>query len=251
VEERWETDELTPDQSAFVIRSLREHGREPNGRGFAQASRQFSPKFATVVGAVINLAHVIQCHWAGLGTVSHLPDRDWAVARSYTLSDELLSFKDDVWNAANSHRDPRIQDCVRLALIVWLAFVPASAPYSPANHETGALIIRAAIDARPLRNRLGSLINHYETALASKEENLLLFWVAGLGAVASELVENQEWFAVQFQRYARKLAMYSWDDFVEINDAYLLLDRLQQPNHTKLSWLLQRAIYAESPDEDS
>lgn len=251
VEERWETDELTPDQSAHAIRSLREGGREPNGRGFAQARAQFSPKFATVVDAVINLAHVIQCHWAGVGIESHLRDRDWAVARSYTLSDELLSFKDDVWNAANSHRDSRIQDCVRLALIVWLAFVPASAPYSPANHETGALIIRAAIDARPLRNRLGSLISHFEAVPASKDETLLLFWVAGLGAVASELIENQEWFAVQFQRYARKLSMYSWDDFVEINDAYLLLDRLQQPNHTKLSWLLQRAIYAESSDEDA
>lgn len=253
VEERWETEEVTPEQSAHAIRSLREDGREPNGRGFSQNSVHFSHKFGMVVDAVVNLAHVIQCHWAaGLGGMSRLPDRDWAVARSYTLSDELLSFRDDVvGNAAHSHRDSRIQDCVRLALIVWLAFVPASAPYSPADHETGALTIRAAIDARPLRNRLNSLINYYESVPASKEEELLLFWVAGLGAVASELVENQEWFAVQFQRYARKLTVYSWDDFVEVNDAYLLLDRLQQSNHTKLSWLLQRAIYAESSEEDT
>ncbi|KEF60274.1 uncharacterized protein A1O9_05124 [Exophiala aquamarina CBS 119918] len=251
VEERWETEELTFEQSASAMRSLREDGREPNGRGFSQASVHFSPKFGTVVAAVVNLAHVIQCHWAGLCGMSRLPDRDWAVARSYTLSDELLSFKDEVGTTAHNHRDSRIQDCVRLALIVWLAFVPASAPYSPADHDTGVLTIRAAIDARPLRNRLASLTAHFESSTPSPEKELLLFWVAGLGTVASELVENQEWFAFQFQRYARKLTVYSWDDFGEINDAYLLLDRLQQSNHTKLSWLLQRAIYAESSEEDT
>ena len=34
-----------------------------------------------------------------------------------------------------------------------------------------------------------------------------MFWVAGLGAVASELVENQEWFAVHFKTYAKKLEL--------------------------------------------
>ena len=252
VEERWETEELTPEQSAHAIRSLRENGREANGKGFSQNSVHFSRKFGMVVDAVVNLAHVIQCHWAGLPGMCSLPDRDWAVARSYTLSDELLSFRDDtVGNVAHYHRDSRIQDCVRLALIVWLAFVPASAPYSPPDHDTGVPTIRAAIDARPLRNRLNSLITYDESTAGRRDEDLLLFWVAGLGAVASELAVNQEWFAVQFQRYGRKLTIYSWDDFVEVNDAYLLLDRLQQSNHTKLSWLLQRAIYAESSEEDT
>lgn len=251
VEERWETEEITTLQSSLAVRALQERNWEPNGHGFAQAKVHFSPAFATIVDAVVNLAHVIQCHWAEVGVLSQLPNRDWAVARSYTLSDELLSSRDDTWESSNTSHDSKMQDCVRLALIVWLAFVPASAPYSPANHVTGALTIRAAIDARPLRNRLNSLIDQYENAPTSREDDLLLFWIAGLGAIASELVENQEWFAIQFQRYARKLAVYSWDDFIEVNDAFLLLDRLQQPNLTKLSWLLQRAIYAESSDEDA
>ncbi|KAK5048262.1 hypothetical protein LTR84_005932 [Exophiala bonariae] len=251
VEERWETEEITTLQSSRAIQALQEHSWEPNGRGFSRTKINFSLNFTAIIEAVVNLAHVIQCQWAEVAVLSELPDRDWAVARSYTLSDELLGSKDETLDASNANRHFKLQDCVRLALIVWLAFVPASAPYSPAKHVTGALTIRAAIDARPLRNRLSSIIDHCDTAPTSREDDLLLFWVAGLGAVASELVENQEWFAVQFQRYARKLAVYSWDDFIEVNDAFLLLDRLQQHNLTKLSWLLQRAIYAESSDEDA
>ena len=93
-------------------------------------------------------------------------------------------------------------------------------------------------------------MQHFQEVPATKDEDLLVFWVAGLGAVASELIENQEWFAVQFQHYARKMAIYTWMEFSEINEAYLLIDKLQPANHTKLSWLLQRAVYADSPDDD-
>lgn len=251
VDERWETEEVTTHQSVHAIRALQAHGWEPSGRGFSQAGQHFSPQFTTIVAAVVNLAHVIQCHWAGVSAVSQLPGRDWAVARSYTLSDELLSSSDDVSDSKDKYRDSTVQKCVRLALIVWLAFVPASTPYSPAEHGAGALIVRAAIDARPLRSRLSSLIDCHDAAPTKREDDLLLLWVAGLGAMVSELIENQEWFAIHFQRYARKLAINSWDDFIEVNDAFLLLDRLQPPNLTKLSWLLQRAMYAESSDEDA
>lgn len=251
VDERWETEEVTTHQATHAIRALQAHGWEPSGRGFFQAGKHFSPQFTAIVAAVVNLAHVIQCHWADISAVSQLPDQDWAVARSYTLSDELLSSRDDVLDSMEKHQGSNVQECVRLALIVWLAFVPASAPYSPAEQGTGLLIVRAAIDARPLRSRLSSLTGSHDAAPTRREDDLLLLWVAGLGAMVSEVLENQEWFASHFQRYARKLAINSWDDFIEVNDAFLLLDRLQQPNLTKLTWLLQRAMYAESSGEDA
>jgi len=92
------------------------------------------------------------------------------------------------------------------------------------------------------------MIESHSKQPPSRCEQLLLFWVAALGVVASELVENQEWFALHFQAFARQLEIYTWDDFMPINERYLLLQYLQPANRTKLTWLLQRAAYAKVGD---
>lgn len=247
VEERWETAELSAQQYTCVTTALRQLGKIPAGARFAQHNEVFRGQFQQVLNEVVNLACVIQCHWHAAPRQSLIPDRDWAVARSYTISDELLSFKDEDMEANNS-RQPKLKDCLRLALIVWLAFIPASAPYSPVE---GMLTIKAAIDARPLRAGLASVLTQLETLPVSDEECALLFWVAGLGAVASELAENQEWFALQFQRVARKLGIFTWINFEPINQGYLSLQQLQPPNLTKLTWLLQRANFAKVPERQT
>ncbi|RVX69911.1 hypothetical protein B0A52_05746 [Exophiala mesophila] len=247
VEERWETAELSTQQYTCVTTALRQLGKIPAGARFAQHSEVLSRPFQQVLQQVVNLACAIQCHWHAAPRQPLLPDRDWAVARSYTVSDELLSFKDQDVGTTDSWRH-KLTDCLRLALIVWLAFIPASAPYSPVD---GMLTIKAAIDARPLRARLSSVATQLEDLPASHEECALLFWVAGLGAVASELAENQEWFALQFQRVARKLGIFTWANFEPINQGYLSLEKLQPPNLTKLTWLLQRACFAKVSEAET
>ncbi|KAI1623649.1 hypothetical protein EDD37DRAFT_609861 [Exophiala viscosa] len=209
IEERWETEDLTPQQYTSVITAIREHGRRPMALGFIQAL---------------------------------IPHHDWAVGRGWAISDELISLEDDPL-LHPSVRCRRLQDCIRRALIAWLAFVPASANHSPDPREISSPVVRAAIDARPLRARLAGITESHSEQSPSRCEQLLVFWMAALGAVASELVENQEWFALHFQAFARQLEIYTWEDFMPINERFLLLEYLQPANCTKLTWLLQPWLF--------
>lgn len=247
IKERWETDDLSPQQYTCGVAAIREQGKKPMGYGFAKASEIFSPAFQKALDRVLDLCCIIQCHFIGVAANPLIPDRDWAVARSFLVADELIGFNEDRAVQSPVARDERLQDCVRLALIVWLAFIPASGPYLPSENKTsGASTLRAAVDAKPLRKRLGSIISSLREQPASNNERLLLFWVAGLGAVASELVENQEWFAVQFQWFANELEIHSWEAFTPVHERFLFLDHLKAGSLSKLTWLLQRAVYAKS-----
>ncbi|EXJ61404.1 uncharacterized protein A1O5_11719 [Cladophialophora psammophila CBS 110553] len=248
IQERWETEELTPQQYTCGVAALREHGSQPMGCGFTETDSIFSEHFQNLLDTVLELCCVIHCHWVGVIEQVLIPKRDWAVARSYFIADELINFKDgDAGDCPESpvSGDQSFQDCVRLALIVWMAFIPACTPYAA---SAGLVTLRAAVDAKALRNRLGRIISSLHEHPASLKEETMLFWIAGLGAVASELVENQEWFAVQFQRLAKKLGIFAWEDFVPIQERFLLLDYLKPGSLTKLTWLLQRAVHADLGD---
>ncbi|KAK4941162.1 hypothetical protein LTR10_018835 [Elasticomyces elasticus] len=247
IEDKWETEDLTPQQYKCVITAIREHGREPMAVGFIQASEIFSADFQELVRRIVKLCSVVQCRWIGVSVQPLIPDRDWAVGRGWAISDELIGFKDDPI-LLRSLRYRRLQDCVRLALIAWLAFVPAGANHSPDSRAISAPMVRAAIDAKPLRARLAGILGSHGKQCPPRCEKILLFWVAALGAVASELVENQEWFALHFQAFARQLEIYTWEEFMPITERFLLLEYLQPANCTKLTWLLQRAAYAEVGD---
>ncbi|KAI1611496.1 hypothetical protein EDD36DRAFT_497367 [Exophiala viscosa] len=247
IEERWETEDLTPQQYTSVITAIREHGRRPMALGFIQVSEIFSADFQKVVRRIVELCSVVQCRWIGASVQALIPHHDWAVGRGWAISDELISLEDDPL-LHPSVRCRRLQDCIRRALIAWLAFVPASANHSPDPREISSPVVRAAIDARPLRARLAGIIESHSEQSPSRCEQLLVFWMAALGAVASELVENQEWFALHFQAFARQLEIYTWEDFMPINERFLLLEYLQPANCTKLTWLLQRAAYAKVGD---
>ncbi|KAJ9641745.1 hypothetical protein H2204_002807 [Knufia peltigerae] len=257
IEDRWETDELSHQQRVSATAAVRGQGREVMGGGLTNQqvgeSVLFTPKFQGLLDKVLDLCCVIQCHWIGVPEDTTMPDRDWALARAWSIADELIAFKDDSAPSSRGRRSlndhsRRLQDCVRLALIAWLAFVPASAFYAPTSKDKSAPTVRATIDARPLRNRLGSILQNHLKQAPSEKEQVLLFWVAAVGAVVSELVENQEWFGVKFQSTARKLNIFTWRDFVPVNERFLLLQYLQPGNLSKLSWLLQRAVYAETRD---
>ncbi|KAH0843885.1 hypothetical protein FOPE_08735 [Fonsecaea pedrosoi] len=248
IQERWETEELTPQQYTCAVAALREHGRQPMGYGFMETNSVFTEDFQRLLDAVLELCCVIHCHWAGVAEQALIPKQDWAVARSYFVADELINFKDSIGGEGPESPvsgEPNFQDCVRLALIVWMAFVPACVPYAV---SAGQVTLRAAVDARSLRHRLGRIISSLQEHPASVKEQAMLLWVAGLGAVASELVDNQEWFAVHFQRLAKTLGIFSWEDFRPIQERFLLLDHLKPGSVVKLTWLLQRAVHADLGD---
>ncbi|KIW24401.1 uncharacterized protein PV07_10119 [Cladophialophora immunda] len=248
IEERWEIEQLTPQQYTCAVAALRKNGKQPMGYGFTETNSVFSEHFQTLLDTVLELCCVIHCHWVGITEPTLIPKQDWAIARSYFIADELINFKDGIVEEdpeSPVSEESNFQDCVRLALIVWMAFVPACVPYAA---RAGLVTLRAAVDARPLRYRLGKFISNLPEHPASLEEETMLLWVAGLGAVASELVDNQEWFAVQFQRLAKKLGVFSWEDFTPIQERFLLLDHLKPGSLIKLTWLLQRAIHADLGD---
>lgn len=240
IKEQWETEELLPQQYTFAVGVLRELDKQPMGYGFYEAHDSFSDKFRGLLNSVLDLCCIVHCHWIGIPEQGLMPSRNWAIARSYFVADELINFKDS--EATNESPEKTIQECLRLALIVWMAFVPASNPYAA---FVKLLSLRAAVDTKSLRHGVaGFLINLHERPLRPDDQYLLL-WVSGLGAVTSEGSENQEWFSVQFQRLAKMLGVFSWDDFVPIQERFLMLDTLKPGNLTYLTWLLQRAVQAD------
>ena len=80
-----------------------------------------------------------------------IPDRQWTTARSFFVGDELLTF---TGIPSPDREDSRLQECMRLALIIWMAFVPAS--YATASPT---LTLRAAVDTSALRNTLAELLD--------------------------------------------------------------------------------------------
>jgi len=212
--------------------------------GFLHVCGVLSYRFQELLNDVLGLCCIIHCHWTGINEDS-LPDRHWVINRSYFVEDKLIAFKEVSVTGSPVLQGQKVQDCIRLALIVWLAFVPASTPYA---RDAGLPALRAAVDAKALRNRLERILADVEMFSIHLDVQLLLFWVAALGAVASEVVADQEWFAVQFQRLAKKLGIFTWYAFQSIQERFLILDVLKPGGEIKLRWLLQRAVHAEVGD---
>jgi hypothetical protein len=237
IRERWETEDLAPQQYASVSIALHALGKQPMGSGLGDISATYADDFRTLLDRVLDLCSVVQCHWIGISQHPMIPDRQWTTARSFFVGDELLTFT----GIPSADREgSRLQECMRLALIIWMAFVPAS--YATASPT---LTLRAAVDTSALRNTLAELLDGANGRRVDSNEILFLFWVAALGAVSSEVGEIQEWFAVQFQRLAKQLGIFSWGDFVPVQERFLMLDPLRAGNLTKLAWLLQRAVHAD------
>ncbi|KAJ9607263.1 hypothetical protein H2200_008336 [Cladophialophora chaetospira] len=242
IREQWEVEGLSPQEHACALAALHENGKQPMGYGFHQARNMFTPSFRLLLEDVLALCCVIHCHWLNVPEQPLIPSRNWIIARSYFVTDELIGFERCEVKSSPPTREIQMQDCVRLALVVWMAFVPACTSYS-----TYARIpkLRAAVDTKALRNALGVLLTNRKENSTETSEQLALFWIAGLGAIASEMDENQEWFAVQFQRMAKRLGVFSWDAFMPVQERFLMLDTLKLGNLTRLTWLLQRAVHAD------
>ena len=236
-EESWQAEDITADEFDTISKAIKKTGKVQMGTAFSRYSTYFSERFNHNLNEVVELASVIQCHWTKVSV--DVPDRDWVVGRSYTLSDHLLYFRD------SRPDDPFslplvLQDCIRLAIIVWLAFIPSPRTgVSPASSTD--VKIRSAIDARPLRYRFATLLGFGEQDIPGTQQSdidKLFLWIAGLGSLASELEENQKWFTQHFGRLAQKLHVNSWSAFAPVDRSFLWLDRLESVNDSRLTLLL-------------
>jgi hypothetical protein len=207
------------------------------GRAFEAYLRFFSDRFKQYLREVVEMASVVQAHWTHLSV--EIPDRDWVIGRSFHLSDHLLYYRDE--RAEDPFSLPIVlQDCIRLAIIVWLAFIPSPRTgVSPG--ETSEIKIRVAVDARPLRYRYATLLGFGQQDIPETQQHeidKLFLWIAGVGSLASELEENQSWFMQHFARLAKKLKVNSWSAFAPIDRSFLWLDRLEAVRDSRLTLLL-------------
>ena len=202
------------------------------GHGFNGYQQCFQPRIPNLLDNVLDLTCIMHCHWLDVPDHPLIPDRHWTIARSFFIAEELIGFK--------GGRDA--DELVRLALIIWMAFSQAST----LNARSPTLPpVRAAADTRALHHTFAEYTTKFDEASRDGASQLMLFWVAGLGAVVCEVSDNQEWFAVQFQRFAKKLEVFSWEGFAPIQEMFLMLDTLKPGGRTHLTWLLQRAIHAD------
>lgn len=246
IKERWKTERLLPHQYSCAVKGLQKNNiKQPMGYGFVEVGGLFTPGFRLLLESVLDLCCIIHCHWVDFPEQDLIPDRHWAIGRSYFIIDELITFSVYERGSRPLDREGKMQDCVRLALIIWMAFVPTSFPYAAAAKLP---FLRAAVDAKALRNMLEGLLGDISDQAFGESEQLLLFWVAGLGAMTSAVDEGQEWFTVQFQQLAKRLGVLSWDQFALLQERFLMLDTLKLGNLTRLKWLLQRAVHANVGD---
>ena len=236
IEESWQPEDISPETFETISKAIKKVGKVQMGSAFPAYSSYFSEKFKQHLHEVIELASVIQVSWMHMSV--QVPDRDWVIGRSYTLSDQLLYFKD------SRQDDPFslpivLQDCVRLAVIVWLAFIPSPRTGVSPTSSTD-VPIRVAVDARPLRYRFATLLGFGKQDIGAHQNDIdkLFLWIAGVGALASELEENQQWFCQHFGRLAKKLNINSWSAFAPIDRSFLWLDRLESVSDSRLTLLL-------------
>lgn len=246
-EESWEPPDISPGVVSRVMRALEANGQAPMGAAFgAYSITFFTPEFRVLVHEVTILACVVQCYWTKVQ--ESLPDPDWISGRSHAMLDKLLFFKDTRSNATSTF-GILLQDCVRLALITWLAFVGSPMTGVASKSLTDNIKIRVAADARPLRPQFALLIAHVHKApLIDQQPSIdrLCLWIAGLGAVASELKGNIQFFLEHSRTLAEKLDIDSWASFTRIGRSFLWLDRLESVNGFRLTRVLKRQSHEAS-----
>ena len=239
-EESWEPQDIAPRVVARVMRALEANGQAPMGAAFgAYSITFFTPDFRILVHEVTVLACVVQCYWTKIQ--ESLPDPDWISGRSHAMLDKLLFFR-DTRSKETSSSAILLQDCVRLALITWLAFVGSPMTGVASKSLTDNIRIRVAADARPLRQQFALFIAHARDSVSEDQRDLidrLCLWIAGLGGVASELKTNIQFFLEHFRALAEELDIDSWTSFTRIGRSFLWLDRLEAVNGFRLTRMLK------------
>ena len=238
-EESWEPQEIPPSEVSRVLKAIVASGQKPMGAAFGEYTLvYFTPEFRVLLHDVTILARVVQCYWTGIQ--DSLSDADWIYGRSHAILDKLLFFK-DTRSEDTSGFAVLLQDCVRIALITWLAFVGSPMTGMASKSVKDNIKIRVAADARPLRQQFALLIEQASIAEYRQPSiDRLCLWIAGLGGVASEVKANIQFFLELFRALAKRLHVDSWASFTRIGSSFLWLDHLEAVNGFRLTRVLKR-----------
>lgn len=233
---------VSPAVALRVLKSIEASGQSAMGTGLSNyGDYKFSPEFGQLLHELRSLACIFQCHWTGIK--SSCPDQAWANGYSHIVLDKLLLFEGSRRSLEGSEVVAVLQDCVRLALITWLAFVSFPATGVDISSFKDNMKSRAAADARPLRRQLNTLFTKTEKESSMMEDpnssmDRLVLWIVALGLLSSEVEDNREWFCARFQQKAGKLGIDFWEGFTCVGHEFLWLDRLEAVNDFRLTKLL-------------
>lgn len=224
-----------------MVAALMAHDILPLGSGFRLYMDHFGPQFRRLLDRVIELATVLQCHWAGVCPENtRLPDRAWVVNRSFELAEDLAALPSEL-NSGSPFL--LIQECVRLALLYDMQFVPYTKT-SVQQRPHGNL--QAILNTKPLKRALTSYISNYHTENGPGKFHFgvdirpLLLFVVEKGALFSDPAEDQEVFATFFQSLALECGINSFTEFKQIHRYFLWLDVLETANDRRIPRLFEK-----------
>ena len=214
----------------------------PLASGFRLYTDHFTLQFCAVLDRVTELTTVLQCHWAGVCLKStELPDRAWVVDRSFELVEDLA--------ALPSEADPKnpallIQECLRLALMYDMQFVPYT---KTSVHRRPYGNMQAIVNTKPLKRALALYVNNHHTENGAGKFHFgvdirpLLLYIAEKGVLLSEPGEDMEAFATFFQSLALECGISNFAVFQQqIHRYFLSLDALELANDGRIPRLFEK-----------
>ena len=225
-----------------MVAALVAHDVLPLASAFRLYTDHFTSQFRTVLDRVVELTTLLQCHWTGVCPEStKLPDHAWVVNRSFELVEDLATLPSE----ANTE-DPAllIQECLRLALMYDMQFVPYNK--TSIRREPYANI-QAIVNTKSLKHALVRYANEYHTENGAckfyfgVDIRPLLLYIAEKGVLLSEPGEDMEAFATLFQSLALECGISSFVDFKEkIHRYFFSLDALELANDGRIPRLFEK-----------
>jgi hypothetical protein len=198
------------------------------GSAFLEQPHIFTTNLLPDIRDVVNLAHVVQYLWTSSEAQHSI--RSWIVAQSGALLHRLMAV--DGLSLYGSK-----QGCIRVALIVWLSYIPVSAagiawPTSSGIRKNSALF--AAADIRWQIERADMTLPH-----GWIQHETVLLWMVALGFLSACNQADLQWFKVKFLTQCRSLDVETYDQLSVLLARYMWIDHCEETSGHKLRQLLE------------
>jgi hypothetical protein len=247
----WDPGPLESQASMYL--KLLSSGNSPlMGAGFREDLKYSSNEtLLSILEEVIGFAGTMQYFWSDFTEVPW--DRDWIWARSSALVHRLLSL--EVMStpasspASETQLDWLIEECTRLAVVIWLYFGFFLLGRDPPQRDTLRVVVRNSIDFSLIQKRLirimklGDFVSIRVEMDDSREFTLprywmLMLWILGLGVLAAVNKEEVLWLSRHFIMISGRVGIGTYDEFEEkISSRYLWLRLLEEASGRQLTKL--------------
>ena len=245
------------DSQASMCLKLLSSGNSPlMGAGFREDLKNSSNEaLLNILEDVIGFAGTMQYFWSDFTEVPW--DRDWIWARSSALVHKLLSLEEISTTPASSptsetQLDWLVEECTRLAVVIWLYFGFFLLGRDPPQRETLRVVVRNSIDFSLIQKRLirimklGNFVSIGVEMDDSQELTLprylmLVLWILGLGVLAAVNKEEVLWLSRHFTLISRRVGTNTYEEFEEkVSSRYLWLRLLEEASGRQLTKLYDR-----------